>query len=285
MTKKVAQEWSELKAAPGDRALNENRVSFYIHQVNELEMRTVDWAKAFCKQNGEWYRVNGKHTSTAFSRINNSDLSGIFAMVEEFECENLEDVAALYATFDSRIQSRTTTDVNKSYAASVPELDSLHIRSVNLAVSGLSWYTSPKKPHVGLPKDRAELMLSHIPAVLWLSETAPYTNKKYRFVFRVPVAGAMLATYFVSREAATEFWNLVKCETGVRPECPDRVLAKFLSGIKVDGSPNSRALSLSERAGPLEVYSKCIYAWNAWRRGDDLDRLRYIPGNEPPVPN
>src|SRR5262249_19606940 len=119
MTRSFAQEFAQMDPCPHDRPLSERRLSAYRALFLEGTFRPCTWARAYCEETRGWYRVNGKHTSTILSMMEN--IPEFYVTVEEYQCDSLNDVARLYATFDSKLQSRNARDIYISFAGTVPE--------------------------------------------------------------------------------------------------------------------------------------------------------------------
>lgn len=293
VTKKLATTFTEMDPAPHDRLLSERRLQVYQRLFNEGSFRPCTWASAICVETGGLYRVNGKHTATLLSGLD--VLPEFFVTVEEYECDTLEDVARLYATFDSNLQSRTARDIYLSFAATVPELKALSANTINLAVTGLSaaigktiFGVKGKTTTRGQPAERAELLLDHPEFVLWLHATLSAGPDNYRgrdgrqqskHMRRAPVVAAMFNTWQKAKTASDDFWAAVRDETGEKPASPDRKLARYLLTAGVDmGAGRSRLHVVSSR----EMYVKCLHGWNAWRKGETTN-LNYYADKEVPT--
>lgn len=282
VTKQIATHFAQMEAVPNDRPLSERRLLLYRKILNSEGFRPVSWATCHCQETGSTYRVNGKHTSTMLSSV--EELPEFYAIIEEYEAETLIDVAHLYSTFDSRTQSRSATDINRSFAASVPELSVLPSRVISLVVSAVA-YTKFGDGYGKVPSaERAELMLDEVEFAVWLSGIIGSGGREKELALRrMAVASAMYVTWKKSHSAATTFWMAVRDETGSAPSCPDRRLAKFLSTNSV--SCGTGAMSTTSRqAHPREFYAKCIYAWNSWRKSSTLELLKYHPQAKLPAP-
>jgi len=166
VTKALAKQFAEMEPAPHDRLLSERRLQVYQRLFAEGTFRPCTWAMAHCKNTGEVYRVNGKHTSIMLSGLEN--LPEYYVTVEEYDCDTLEDVARLYATFDSKMMSRTTNDINMSFASTVRELVGISRKTINVAVGGMSYHIWQGGFGNHQPAERAELLLEHTPFVQWL---------------------------------------------------------------------------------------------------------------------
>ncbi len=292
VTKKLATEFAEMDPAPHDRPLSERRLQVYQRLFNEGSFRPCTWASALCTETEGLYRVNGKHTSVLLSGLD--VLPEYYVTVEEYECDTLEDVAKLYATFDSSLQSRTARDIYLSFAATVPELKVCPANTIVLAVTGMSLHLGQSYLGTGTtstrnqPAERAELLLEYPEFVLWLDSIlsagsegraeAIKGRRHARHLMRQPVTAAMFACFQKSKLAAEQFWTAVRDETGTVPTLPDRKLARYLLTVGVEkGAGTKRVHPVS----PREMYVKCLHGWNAWRKNEPTD-LRYYADKDVP---
>lgn len=275
ITPSVAKEFAEMDAAPGDRCLSERRLQVYETLVREGNWRPCIWSRAKCLETGGTYRVNGKHTSILFSTLA-SEFKDFTVTIEDYECETLEDVARLYGTFDASITVRTSRDVNRAFASTIPELSVIPDRIINTCVTGINFHecggsrtTALKRP----PQVRAESMFDHAEFFVWVSSMFE-TGVKFRHLIRGGVAAAMYASWSKCKRDAQEFWTLVRDETGNSPNRPDRMIAKWLLTVSVnDGSGGH--LPRSKKADIREMYVRCLHAWNAHRRNTELKTIKY----------
>ncbi len=279
VTARLAKEYAEMEAAHVDRPLSERRLQVYRKVRAQGGFRPVTWAKAWCEETKQFYRVNGKHTSTLFSDGDNPE--NLFVTIEEYNCDTLEDVAKLYATFDSQAQTRTTGDINRSFAAVIPELAEYDSRVLNLCVSALNFSTTDAEHVRGTPAERAEALFDNVEICTWVKELIGDRNK-HSHLHRVPVVAAMIACYRKSKSAATQFWTAVRDETGTRPDLPDRRLAKFLSTTKADGGAGAPRVASRFRITAREYCVRSVRYWNAWRKGETVD-TKYGPTHKVPL--
>lgn len=287
VTAKMASEWANMETIQMDRSLSERRLQVYRRLISRGEFRPVTWAKAFCKETGQEYRVNGKHTSTLMASLDLKTVPEQSVIIESYEADTIEDVARLYSTFDSRQQTRTVGDINRSFASTIEELKGLNDIQVNMAVSALAFNLWPTTEGGWAGKgktaaERAELLFDDTEAILWLNNMIQ-KGPSHRHLWRVPVAAAMIGTYKRDPKAATTFWTAVRDETGATPDMPDRKLAHFLLTMNIRGAPGSRSQSRRWRAEPREFYVKCIHAWNAWRQNKTSDLKYYTDSDIPTI--
>src|SRR5262252_2702873 len=94
VTRKLAQEYATMDPPPHERPLSERRLAVYEKLIRQGHFRPVIWATARCKETHGTYRVNGQHTSTLLSGL--EDIPEFWAVIERYQCDTLEDVAKLY---------------------------------------------------------------------------------------------------------------------------------------------------------------------------------------------
>lgn len=281
-TRKLAERFATMDPAPKDRLLSERRLQVYEQLLGRGEFRPVTWASAYCEETDGTYRVNGKHTSVLLSRAN--PLPELYVTVEEYACDTLEDVARLYATFDSKMQSRTANDIYRSFASCVPELDIVSQRVISLSIGGV-WYAQYQDNYTTnrSAAERAEAILEHHDFALWAYQVFPGGAKPASHLLRLAVFAAAFATYQKSKEAATQFWLAVIEESGTKADLPDRKLAKYLLTHFSAKGGHQGAKSMRYRVGDREIFVKCLHAWNAWRRGEATNLQYYAEADIPAV--
>ena len=279
VTKVLAKSFAEMDPAPHDRPLSERRLMVYQKLLAAGLFRPVTWAVATCKETGGTYRVNGKHTSTLLSGLDK--LPEFYVTIERYLCDTLEDVAKLYSTFDSNMQSRSSRDIYLSFAGTVTELKGLPARTIQACATGMSYHLLGEVAHArSQPADRAELLLEHPEFVIWVHKVAGGGNltNRSQVMHRLPVVAAMFGTWTKAKAAATEFWTAVRDESGAKPDLPDRKIARWL----VTSSLSKKEYARIRKAGERETYVKCLHAWNAWRN-ETATSLQYHPDAKVPA--
>lgn len=281
-TRRLVSEFSSMEACPRDRPLNARRLEGIQRVIAAGQFRSPHWASCFCKQTRKTYRVNGKHTSTAMASLNGT-LPDIDVLVSRYECDTLDDLAALYSTFDSRLSTRTSGDIYLVYAAACPGLDGVSREAIALSVAGLAfaeWEVEYTRQHS--PEERAALLADNVPFVLFLSDTISAHEGDSRPLRRGPTAAAMAKTFARSREGARAFWTLVRTGAHKDRDNPTRVLERYLIQASVNTGAGSRT-NRDKRfvASNREMYVRCLHAWNAWARGEHT-ALRYTVNAETP---
>lgn len=287
-TRKLADLFVEMDAAPHDRPLSERRLQVYEKMLAAGQFRPVTWASALCRETGGVYRVNGKHTSILLSGL--EVMPDFYITIEEYECDTLEDVAKLYATFDSTMQSRSARDIYHSFAATSTELVKLPSKVITTAVSGITYAQDGPESYKKTPAERAEVLLDYPDFVVWLSvliqggPTASEVNRASKqrcaHLLRQPSVAAMFATWNKAKAASTEFWEAVRDETGIDPNLPDRKLGRYLMLVTMDHRAMDRP-SDKISGSVREVYVRCLHCWNAWRK-KEITSMKYFPNAKVP---
>jgi hypothetical protein len=237
--------------------------------------RPVQWATVHCNETQATYRVNGKHTSNLFAEYEELPQS-LHATIENYHCDDLDDVARLYATFDSRTQVRTTNDINRAFAAVDPDLAEIPTKIVNLCVTGIAYSQYGDKYASRPAAERAECLLEDDSKsfIGWVHQVLGSHNENTKHLWRSAVVAAMHATWRKSRKASHEFWLAVRDGTGSTPKTPDRILHRFLLTRTVNNGTQRAPKKGGNLCPPREMHVKCLHAWNAWRRETTTD-LKY----------
>lgn len=278
-TEKVTQElairFRDMDPVPHDRALNPKRVDAYRKMLAAGLFRPVQWATVHCNETQATYRVNGKHTSNLFAEYQELP-QAVHATIEHYHCDNLDDVARLYGTFDSRTQVRTTNDINRAFAAVDDDLRDLPTKLVNICVSGIAYAIYGEHYSRQSATDRAEALLDdeNKTFVAWAHDILGNKNDTTRHMWRSAVVSAMYMSFRKSRRDANEFWLAVRDGTGASNKSPDRVLQRFLLARGISPNGGDQKKRKQGVVGAREMFVKCLHAWNAWRRDTTTD-LKY----------
>lgn len=243
----------------GERKLDKTRCSRLRELLEEGKFRTCSWAVVDCLEDGQQYRINGQHTSHVLNEFNGS-LPAVFVTVERYEADTLKDVADLFATFDPRWSTRTTSDTNRAQAAAIPELDGINSRAIDLAASGMAIHFGSGNRSRITQEQRSRNISLHSNFVLWLNNMEFVQSNQRRHMARSAVVGAMFATFQKSSEEATDFWMMVKNSSAPNADHPTRLLERYLMTAK-------------GRTDDREIYAKCIHAWNYWRKGNKCMKI------------
>lgn len=282
VTQSLAIKFRDMDPVPHDRSLNPKRVEAYRKMLAAGLFRPVHWATVHCNETQDTYRVNGKHTSNLFAEYEELP-QDVYAIIEHYHCDDLDDVARLYGTFDSRTQVRTTNDINRAFAAVDEDLRELPSKLVNICVSGIAYATYGDRCSSQPATERAEALLDddNKAFVAWSHDVLGHKNDHTRHLWRSAVVSAMYMSFRKSRRDASEFWLAVRDGTGASNKSPDRVLQRFLLSRGVAPNGGSDHKRKQGVVGTREMFVKCIHAWNAWRRDTTTDLKYHAQGKIP----
>lgn len=275
-TKALAKEFAEMDAVPYERPLRERRLVVYRKIAGEGGFRPVTWARCYCTETKTTYRLNGHHTSVMLASM--PKLPEFHVIVENYTADTLEDVSHLYATFDTQMQSRTARDVYMAFAGATPELSNIPGAIINVSASAIAYARHQDAAYKLTAAERGDLMLDHTEFVQWVADII-VGYPAYNSIKRSPVVAAMLLTWEKDPENATKFWRLVRDESGVRPDSPDRKLARWLA-VSTQRS-NSRKTSVA-KYDAREFFVRSLRAWNEWRT-NKAEKISYDPSDKIPV--
>lgn len=270
LTRTLAEDFATMRGVPGERKLSNARQNFLRARYDDGKFHTPVWAVAVL--GGVRHRVNGQHSSNMLLSLNGHFPIDRRVHLMEFSCDSQEDLAELFAQFDAKDSARSYSDILTSHGRIHAELNDVSPTSMATAVSGIAYALNLNKK-VGTD-ERARLVHAHQGFVIWAN---PFV--KFRGISRAPVVGAMFDTYHKSRDAATEFWTLVKDESHADVNHPSRVLSRFLRDAIVQEKEHRGAKKWSPRA----FYTKCVHAWNAYRRGQRTQLKCYDTENAPDI--
>lgn len=94
----------------GQRSIRKQHVNYLAHEILEGRFRPGT-AIAFCRTpEGKQHLVNGQHTLSAIVRAGRN----IVLTVEQYFCKNMQEVAAIFATYD-RQRTRSPSDIYSAY--------------------------------------------------------------------------------------------------------------------------------------------------------------------------
>jgi hypothetical protein len=282
-TATLCRRFRDMERFPRDRDLQDARCAYIKKAVKAGEFRGAEWVAASCKETGLTYRLNGKHTSHVLSKMydDGEDVPEIFILVREYECEDLEDVARLYATFDARQSARTKADVVRGFANASPILSEMSSKHLNLLTSALAYNLWGDGYYNKGADEQSMLLLQNADFCLWAHDILRGCGKGERHIWRMSVVAAMVRTWYKAKGASTEFWTMVRDDCDLSRDSGPRKLHKYLITHSVTGKGTPSVVGGKVKVTAKEVMVKCLHAWNAWRRNESTN-LNYRA--DKPVP-
>lgn len=276
----LAKKHRDMQEFFGERPLGEARRSYLRAEILGGRAKLFDWVLAFVASTQSWYRVNGKHSSTVVVDLAHQLPTGMQACVSKYHCDTIEDLAELWAVFDSKASARSSRDIYHAVSSTIDELSGISDPVINVCVTGINIsrtfrYEPPqKKEKVDLtevgggdpltkkflsPVEKASVLRENWPFVLFVEGVAHSKTKSRKHVFRGPVIAAMFETYRKDQDACYEFWNSIATDMAY-PATVERWLHNYLSTSTIQGGNGKVVL-------PREMYVVCLLAWNTWRKG------------------
>lgn len=288
-THELACKHLELEEFDGERKLEDDWVSALIScaQSGTFHPEWVTWITAHCEQNGKDYRENGQHT--AWMRLAMpKDWKGAGEIrYQRYLCKTIDDARILYASID-RNRARNRAMVMNSYLAGTEEFSGITKTLLGRLASGLTFWLWDTKHF------RDKHSADHVAGVMRtkymaITQTVAAfmircgSKRDSRFVMRAPALAAVFATFDKAAKASVEFWEAVIEGTGMTsPNDPRLRLRNFLITTIIgrrDRKSGSSRVVVAE-----ELYRCCIHAFNAWRKGEELQTLRAPLDSKRPVP-
>ena len=281
---KRADEILGLSEFVGDRALRPRHVDNLVQQMKRgtFHPEQVQIITCICLEDGNEYRMNGQHT--AWARLEMDDSFPCTVQFLEYEAQTMADMRRLYATID-RGSPRTRQNVIHSYLAGTPEYGHFNVWSIRSIARGLAFYLWEG---AGERKLQDADDVSYLLQTEWLQigqRVAAFLDtcrgcsggSGHNWMFRAPVAAAMLATFATSNslKAIDEFWTGVRDGVGLNSLTDPRlqlrtVLQTVIEKVGTGKDANGKIKNLANE----QVYDWCIRCWNSYRKGEPVQVLK-----------
>lgn len=274
----LAKRFRDMERYPRDRDLQIARLGFIRKAIEQKEFRGSELVSAYCKETEKTYRLNGKHTSNVLCEFFESGQDPeCYMLVREYSCDNMEDMARLFATFDARQSARTKSDVIRGFAAASPLVADIPGKVLSLATAALAMNLWEDSVGQRTSAEQAMLMIQHADFVVWAVEMIG-GEKKCFHMHRVPVVAAMARTWFKAKGPATEFWTKIRDDSDDILGSPTRKLHRWLLTHTLSSNSDK---STKEKATQREMMVRCLHYWNGWRKNTPTDG-RYFPNAKIP---
>lgn len=275
LTPDVVKEFRAIEPTATERELSERRVTHLSDKADKGLLVTFHWVTAAL--NGKVRRMNGFHSSTMLARRCMTEDGRIIAPTEKwpqglkvhrehFEVDSGESLALLFRQFDDRVSARSSLDVSGVYQGLHPELDSVNRKIAKLAVDGYAWYQRfVEKVPAPLGDDvyGAFNDKTLYPLIQWIGTLFAQKSKEMKYP---AIVAAIVGTYMINEGAARAFWqDVVSLPNGEDESTPQTVLSNWLINIQAQKI---------ERPSPANLYQGCVWCWNAYRVGKNINTVR-----------
>lgn len=267
----------ELAKVPGDRGLMTSQTTKIVTAMLTKTFRheLVMLASAYCKADGLTYRANGKHTCMGVLSLPDT-FEHQKVTLNRYECDTLDDVRALYGTYD-QAAPRSKRDVLISLLHATSQFANTSDRTIRVLGAGLStwlWPTaSERSMHSG--HHIAHLMQTeYVVPINRVAEIANkfggYTSPSHDHMPRAAVFAAMLETSLKHAGKLKEFWYPVITGVGIDDEQDPRLKLRGMLRDHFLANSNTGTQLVKKAATSDDMYCWCVDAWNAWRMGQKV---------------
>lgn len=285
-THKRAEEILSTEEFMADRPLRENHVARLIDAMKR-ETFHPEWVQLItceCEELGnKTFRMNGQHTSWA--RLHMPANYPCQVRVMHYRAKTASDMRRLYASID-RNAPRTKENVINSYLGGTNEYGHYKkdVRRV-LSTGIVKWLwpsSQESKKYDG--DDIAYLLMTEYFNLA--QKVGMFLNhqsyRDQRHLFRSGVVAAMFATFSKAPQIAEQFWSSVAEGTGIENKEDPRL--KLRNELMQVSTTINTLNSAKKRVSAEYMYRACIHAWNTFRRGDRLKRIRPNMSSNRPRP-
>ena len=268
----LAAKFIEMPTFIGERPLRDRHVAFLYREAKAGRFlpAIANLASCICTYDGVERRLNGQHTS--WMRTFMPKRWCIPITVLRYSVDREEDYRSLYASFD-RIATRSNRNIVDAKCKGTDKFKDVPSGLLFSLASGLRIWTinskidrRPIDEVVDLLETTYYGLTLHVSSFLGTitAATAPHMHR------RAPVVGAMYATFNKSQSEANRFWSMVR-DGGGGAGHPTQMLMKWLMKTAINSGKDTRKRQSASRE---EMYSSCLTAWNAFRRGQTMKLMR-----------
>jgi hypothetical protein len=269
VTQALAKRFAEMEGAPVERERSQGRINYIEARVKQGLDVPFHWA--FVRLDGKEVRVNGRHSSEVVAGMNGNMPEGMIAHVEEYAVAGSAGMVALFRQFDPPKSARRPRDVCGAFLGYIEPLKGIPLGHAKLAIEGIAWYLRVVDPPEGIDvptgDDRYAMLNdeTYHPFIQWAGTLL--SPLKTREMMRPPILAAMYATYETDSEPARDFWgDTARGGKEFDDKHPSTVLDGWLKAIHTNCPDGVKA---------GQIYQGCVFAWNAFRAGKPLDKLKF----------
>lgn len=232
---------------------------------------------------GREYLVNGQQSCISILAANKSS-DGILTI---WDCLDEVELVTLWNQYDTG-GVRSNSAMAKSYTSIFGDRwtknsISLLAASIAAAEKGVSFrslgFATPSK-------EGRILLLKHNQRVASIARDVIFGedgDTKCKHMARVPVAAVILKSAELDEADTREFWGAVNTGLGFTgPNDPAYRVREYLMDAKTSPSAKKTVNKLDSQE---TMMAKCAFAWNCFRRGDEMKGKKGIPYNGTGIPD
>lgn len=275
VTPQMAEKFLEANNYVGQRPLNQSKLKRLVNAIKDGVFTTG--LIAISKQGwngGDPMMANGQHQCNAIIATNKT----VFAYLEEYSTKTLEDFALLYRQFDNH-GNRNLTDVSfmETIALGLDWAKDFVTRFLSAIAFMEGWRNSRYDKN-----DKVEYLKLYVDEGNFIyGLLKERSTTEVRHLRRGVVMAAMITTYQKNHTISKTFWTEVRDGENLKSTSASLKLRNYLLSTACSVGRGVTANNLNDPVSEREMFSKCIIAWNAYRKGDTT-ALRYYPNK--PIP-
>lgn len=267
LTPSKAKEFLAINEYKGQRTMRVRQVN-HLKSAIEKDVFIDGYIVTACL-NGKKFLMNGQHTCRSVMETGKS----VQGFLSDWQCDNEEDMVMLYDNIDQG-DPRGLGDCSRTRASYYGIDWNGRVRSLVVSCAA-----TLEKKRESSRDERAALMNDYRSEGDFINNMVIQSFKMSKHILRQPVVMAMIQTYRSYPEGAYIFWKRVKDGENITKDMPEHQLREFLKAVAVPSTilRNVRGKE-TPTSTPMEMYGKCIYAWNCFRRSKRTKVLKYRPG-------
>lgn len=266
ITPALVAEWRALKPSVTERDFDERHANYLLDKIRAGNAVSFHWAKA--RKGNDEIRMNGQHSGYALEKLNGEFPAGLQAHIDTYEVYGDEGEAQLFRQFDDRRSNRDRVDVSGAYQMLEPELQGVNRKIAKRAVEAIGWHDQHVEKVGKLVGDDVYTLFAKPVThafILWQGELFSLKTKELE---AVPIVAAMWRMWNKNQGHAKIFWDLTARGGEAGDEShPATRLDEWLLAAKLKELPKNPA--------PGEYYNGCVYAWNAYRKDENIRAIKH----------
>lgn len=212
------------------------------------------------------FKLNGQHTCGA-RLLCGGAIPNPQVRWNRYRVENQHEAAQIYRAYDNPIANRTWQHLFRVTCANNGMTKLASMKVLALAAAALAFERGGMTAFGRCKlkgEDRISLPIEDKDMVRMLDDLMGSGEVAFAFVRREAVACAMLATIRKDSDAAVRFWQAIRDGENLSRFDARLVLRNWLMRTS---AANGRGGTVGDRrkASFVEMYTRCIHGWNAWR--------------------
>jgi hypothetical protein len=253
------------------RNIRPRHVDYLANEMKAGRFGSATIAFADCKADGRRFIVNGNHTLRAIVK------SGVplSLTVEHNECETLDRVRHLYATYDKNLVRQRADSLRAYDARSTLNIRQTDVEKLSSAVAymmdGFGARVYPTKiPDTDLLAEMATWVVPYGKLLVAVGSTKPWFK---RIFGRRPVLAVAIVSMRNNPDIAFPFWESVVTGAGLRRYAPALRLRDYLADNTIGAGGGTHIQDMAKAVA---------YCWNKHLRGELIVQMK-VPYDKPLV--